>query len=55
MKITSVLNVLLSPSASEVATIKGRDFLERDKNNCFYQFYQYHIKGEISGPFFSRG
>jgi hypothetical protein len=34
-KITFVLNVLLSPSVSEVATIKGRDFLEHDKINCY--------------------
>jgi hypothetical protein len=51
MKITPILNVLLSSSASEVSTIEGRDFLEHDKNNCFYQFYQYHNNGEVSGLF----
>jgi hypothetical protein len=43
----------LSPSASEGATIEGPLFLEHNKNNCFYQFYQYHNK-EGSGIFFSR-
>jgi hypothetical protein len=51
---TSILNVLFSPSTSEGATLEGLVFLQHDKNNCFYRFYQYHNNSEGSG-FFSRG
>jgi len=54
MKITSVENVLFSPSASEGATIEGPVFLVHDKNNCFYHFYQYHNITEGSALFLKR-
>jgi hypothetical protein len=33
---------------------QGPVFLEHDKNNCFYQFYQCHNNGEGSGFFLER-
>ena len=55
MTITSILNVLFSPSTVEGAKLEGLVFLEHDQNNWFYRFYQYHNNSEGFSLFFSRG